>query len=597
MRNADTVLAVIHDRGKHRLPLDDLYRQLYNPALYLRAYGRLYRNAGALTPGTTADTVDGMCQEKITAIIDALRFERYRWTPVRRVHIPKKNGATRPLGMPTWSDKLLQEVIRSLLEAYYDPQFSSHSHGFRPQRGCHTALEHIQHVWKGTKWFIEGDIVGYFDNIDHDILLSILRKDIHDNRFLRLVAGLLRAGYCEDWRWRPTHSGTPQGGVLSPLLANIYLNQLDQFVETELIPAYTRGTARRKNPVYDRLANRRETLRNQGRYDEARRLRTQMQQLPSRDPQDPAFRRLRYVRYADDFLLGVIGSKAEAEGIKLRLATFLRDTLKLELSPDKTLTTHATTQKARFLGYDIGGQRANTKHDQRGQRTVNGAIALRIPAAFVETRCARYMQQGKAQHRAELLNESDFDIITHYQQEYVGYVEYYALAQNLAWLAKLRWVMETSLLKTLASKHGISVRTTAKRYRATRPTAHGPRRCFQVVVPRNGKAPLVAYFGGISLARRKHAVLHERPSFAYVPQRTELVQRLLATTCEVCGATGRVEVHHVRKLADLKRTGRKDPPLWRQIMAARRRKTLVLCRTCHKDLHAGRPLPVRHRMK
>lgn len=590
MRDAATVLTVIRDRGQRRLPLEDVYRQLYNPDLYLWAYGNLYANRGALTPGMTAETVDGMSRAKIDAIIEALRFERYRWTPVRRTHIPKKNGRLRPLGVPTWSDKLLQEVIRLILAAYYEPQFSSQSHGFRTGRGCHTALDHIQRCWKGTKWFIEGDITGCFDNIDHSVLLSILREKIHDNRFLRLIAGLLQAGYCEQWRWHPTLSGTPQGGIVSPLLANIYLDRLDQFVETTLLPAHTRGTRRRKNPAYAQLARRRERLLRNGQSEEAAELLRQMQQLPSLDPTDPEYRRLRYVRYADDFLLGFVGPKAEAETIKAQLAQFLRDHLKLELSPEKTLISHATQEKARFLGYDIGAQAANIKHDRRGRRSVNGYIALRVPAAFVEARCARYQRNGKAYHRTELLNESDFDIVTLYQQEYRGYVEFYGLAQNLTWLGKLHWVMETSLLKTLASKHRISVTQAAKRYRATRPTPRGPRKCLQVRLERVGQPPLVVNFGGLSLARRSTAIVEDQVIFSHLPQRTELSKRLLAETCEVCGATGQVEVHHVRKLADLKTRGQREPPLWMQIMATRRRKTLVLCRRCHEDLHAGRPL-------
>jgi group II intron reverse transcriptase/maturase len=592
MRDAETVLFVIHDRGRRRLPLEDVYRQLFNPNLYLRAYGRLYANKGAMTPGTTDETVDGMSLGKITALIEALRDERYRWTPVRRTHIPKSHGKTRPLGLPSWSDKLLQEVIRSLLEAYYEPQFSDRSHGFRPARGCHTALDHIQRYWKGTKWFIEGDITGCFDNIDHTVLLSILREHICDNRFLRLMENLLKAGYCKEWRWRPTLSGTPQGGILSPLLSSIYLDRLDQYVEHTLIPAYTRGVRRKPNPDYDTLANRRETLLRQGQREEAQELLQQMQQLPSLDTQDPEYRRLRYVRYADDFLLGFVGPKAEAQEIKDKLAQFLFENLKLELSPEKTLVTHATQEKAQFLGYDIVAQAANIRHDPRGHRSVNGKIALRVPAEFVSEKCALYERNGKAHHRAELLNDSDFDIVIHYQQEYRGYVEYYGLAQNLAWLAKLRWIMETSLLKTLASKHKISVTQAAKRYRATRQTPQGPRKCLQVKVERQGQRPLLAIFGGISLARRPRASVKDPVALSHIPRRTEIVNRLLADVCEVCGAPEQVEVHHVRKLADLKKKGRSEPPLWVQIMSARKRKTLVLCPRCHDDLHAGRPLRI-----
>src|SRR5712692_7846706 len=216
MRTAETILNIIQDRGKRGLPLDDVYRQLYNPDMFLRAYARLQRNKGAMTQGVTEETVDGMSQEKIARMIEAIRYERWRWSPVRRVDIPKSNGKTRPLGVPTWSDKLVQEVRRSILEAYYEPQFSEHAHGFRPHRGCHTALSEIKHTWLWTKWFVEGDIKGCFDSIDHNILATILRENIQDNRFLRLIEGLMKAGYCEEWTYHPSYSGTPQGGISTP---------------------------------------------------------------------------------------------------------------------------------------------------------------------------------------------------------------------------------------------------------------------------------------------------------------------------------------------------------------------------------------------
>ena len=217
MRSADTVLGVIRERGRRGVPLDDLYRQLYNPDLYLCAYARLYTNDGAMTPGTTTETVDAMSLAKITALSDALRHERYRWTPVRRTYVPKKNGTKlRPLGLPSWTDKLLQEVLRAILDAYYEPQFSTHSHGFRPGRGCHTALTTVHQTWTGAKWYIEGDVAQCFDRIDHQVLLSILREKILDQRFLRLVQTLLQAGYLEDWRYHATLSGTPQGSIVTP---------------------------------------------------------------------------------------------------------------------------------------------------------------------------------------------------------------------------------------------------------------------------------------------------------------------------------------------------------------------------------------------
>src|SRR5437588_12097047 len=269
MREARTILQLLRERGKKRLPLDRVYRLLYNPDLFLMGYGRIYRNQGAMTKGTTQETADGMALDKIHAIIDDLRSERYRWSPARRVFIPKKNGTKRPLGVQSWSDKLVQEVIRLILDAYLEPQFSPHSHGFRPERGCHTAIREIYHKWVGTGWFIAVDISKCLDALSHELLPSILPETIKDERFIRLISGLLKAGYLEDWRWNQTYSGTPQGSIVSPILANLYLDKLDKFVETVLIPEYTRGTKRKANKAYEKLMHRATYLSKTGRQAEA----------------------------------------------------------------------------------------------------------------------------------------------------------------------------------------------------------------------------------------------------------------------------------------------------------------------------------------
>lgn len=588
MRSAETCLAIIRTRGERRLPVDDLYRQLFNPEFYLQAYGKIYRNAGAMTPGTTPETVDGMSLTKIQGIIDALRFERYRWSPARRTYIPKKTGTLRPLGMPSWSDKLLQEVLRQLLEAYYEPQFSDRSHGFRPGRGCHTALQSIYYGWKGTTWFIEGDIRGCFDNLDHEVLMSILREKILDQRFLRLIENLLKAGYLEDWRYHATPSGSPQGGIVSPILANIYLDRLDTFVESMLIPTYTRGRTRQRNTAYTSMIDRARYLRRTGRATEGRLLRQQAQQLPSGILDDPDYRRLRYMRYADDFLLGFVGTRQEAEGIKQHLADFLKTQLRLDLSSDKTLVTHARSTAARFLGYDVTVMQDNRKHTN-GQRSINGIVSLRVPRDILQAKCQPYLKHGGPWHRPELLHQSTFDIVTQYQSVYRGIVNFYRLAHNLRDVAHLHGIMQHSLTRTLAAKLRLSVPAVYRRYRAEILGDDGRRRCGLVVrVAREGKPPLLAQWGGISLAWNIDVTLDDRLVPFRFANTTEIVQRLLADTCELCGSRDRIQVHHVRALKDLKRPGRPDKPLWARVMAARHRKTLVLCHTCHVDAHGGR---------
>lgn len=593
MQSAEVVLGVLRERGRRGLPCEELYRQMFNPHLYLLAYGRIYANKGAMTPGATPETVDGMSLRKIDRIIEAMRHERYRFHPVRRVHIPKKNGKTRPLGMPTWSDKLVGEVVRLLLEAYYEPTFSDRSHGFRPGRGCHTALREVAHVWLGTTWFVEGDIADCFGSFDHDVMVGILSEKIHDNRFLRLLRNMLKAGYLEDWRWGATLSGVPQGGIASPVLSNIYLHKLDEFVEQILIPEYTRGRLRAKNPEYRAVEREIVKARRKGDRAEVRALYRRLHSLPSQDPRDPGYRRLRYCRYADDTLLGFAGPKAEAEEIKRRLAQFLRDDLKLELSPDKTLITHARTQRARFLGYEISvaGTDRRTRRpnasDKRNRRSLNGMIVLHVPPSVVKAKSVPYLSHGKPARRNPMVNDADYNIVARYGAEYRGIVQYYLLASDVFRLHRLRWVMETSMLKTLASKHRSTVTKMAARHKAKILTPHGLRTRFEAKAERAGKKPLVAVFGGIPLKRQKNAVLTDRQHTGPVYPNRQLVDRLLKGRCELCKRTGDTQVHHVRALADLNRPGQ-PPPAWAVFMAKIHRKSLVICGDCHDTIH-GHP--------
>lgn len=590
MQNAETVLGVLRERGRRGLPCEELYRQMFNPQLYLLAYGRIYSNHGAMTPGASGETADGMSLEKIGRIIDALRHERFRFQPVRRVLIPKKNSSrTRPLGLPSWTDKIVGEVMRLLLEAYYEPTFSDRSHGFRPGRGCHTALTDVANTWTGTTWFIEGDIADCFGSFDHEVMLSILSERIHDARFLLLVRNMLQAGYLEDWVWHATLSGSPQGGVLSPLLSSIYLHKLDVFVETVLIPEYTRGKNRRHNTAYVSLSSVIERGRRRGDRQIVREARKRRRTLPSKDPYDPGYRRLKYCRYADDHLLGFAGPKAEAEQIKTRLATFLRDELKLELSPDKTLITHARTQAARFLGYEISAHHDNSK-GTRGRRFTDGFIKLNVPRSVIKAKCARYMRHGKPAHRRDLVNESDHTIVATYGAEYRGLVQYYLLAGDVYKLNRLEWVMRTSMLRTLAAKHRSSVSKMTTRYKVKTSTPHGLRTCFEAVQQRRSGKPLVARFGGIPLRRNRNAVPYDRVPNPTPHRHREVVQRLLQDVCEICHRRGEVEVHQVRKLADLQRAGAAEPG-WRKLMTDKRRKTLIVCGACHEAIHAETATP------
>jgi group II intron reverse transcriptase/maturase len=596
MQEARTVLAIIHERGKKGLPLERVYRHLFKREFYLMAYGRIYRNAGAMTPGSTPETVDEMSLTKIDTIIEALRYERYRWTPTRRIYIEKKNSTKkRPLSMPTWSDKLLQEVIRLILGAYYEPQFSDYSHGFRPERGCHTALREIDRNWLGTTWFVEGDIKACFDSLDQQLLLDTLAENIPDGRFLRLIRELLQAGYLEEWTYNAPLSGAAQGGILSPILSNISLNKLDKYIEQILIPEYTKGTKRQANSEYESLMHKAMWLRKKGRKEEANVLRKAGQRLPSQIPDDPTYRRLKYVRYADDWVLGFIGPKEEAEEIKWQIGQYLRETLKLELSEEKTLITHARTEAARFLNYHISTLQVDTYRNKR-RRTINGQIEMKVPVDTLMQKCHLYMRGGKPIHRRELNDNTVYSIVSQYQSEYRGFVEDYQLANNLHRCNRLKWVMGQSLTKTLAAKLKTTVPKVYEKYQTTFITDKKPYKGLQVIVTREGKKPLIAKWGGIPLKRKPNAVLNDQPP-VYWPGRSEIEKRLLADTWELCGSQEQITVHHIRSLKDLNQPGRREKPRWMTVMASRRRKTLVVCWSCHRNIHAGRPVKKTEDMK
>jgi len=599
MQKAEHMLQAVQKLGEKGLPLTRIYRCLYNEELFLKAYDNIGRKPGALTPGIDNDTADGMNLKRIRHLIDQLRHERYHFKPARRIQIPKKKGGQRPLGVQNFTDKLVQEALRMILEAYYEPRFRNSSHGFRPGRGCHTALKDIVHNFTGTVWFIEGDILGCFDAIGHDLLLSILARDIHDGRLLKLIQRSLKAGYLEQWPYHQSYSGTPQGSGLSPILANLYLNELDQFVEDSLIPQYTKGRQRGYHPPYRHINYRLEQARKKGDRQTIKQLEQRRRTIPVHNPQDPNYRRLRYCRYADDYILGFIGPKAEAEVIKQKIGTFLKQELGLTMSQDKTLITHAKTQQARFLNYAISIYHNNNKLPPKAnrkikKRSLNGGVRLGIPYGLVDEHCQPYLKEGKPIHRTELSIYSTAHIIYTYQQRFRGLVEYYKYTVDRARLSKLKYTMEVSLTKTLAHKYKTSVKKIYQQYKGHKTVDNYSYNTLQVEVPSQNGTSLI-YWGAVPLNYVKpdfQTPLNDR-KFKVTAKYSDLIERLQANQCQLCGSSNNCEVHHVRKLADLKKRwqGRKAKPEWVKTMIAIHRKTIVVCHRCHVNIHAGRPVP------
>ncbi|WP_418684431.1 reverse transcriptase domain-containing protein [Alistipes putredinis] len=600
MRSPERVLNSLNEHCKDSsYKFERLYRILFNEELFYVAYQKIASNGGSTTKGSDGRSIDEMSLARIETLIASLKDESYQPHPSRRVHIPKKNGKTRPLGIPAFEDKLVQEVVRMILEAIYEGHFETTSHGFRPKRSCHTALLHIQKTFSGAKWFIEGDIKGFFDNIDHDVLVGILRERISDDRFIRLIWKFLKAGYVEDWTFHNTYSGTPQGGIVSPILANIYLDKLDKYVK-EYIRHFDMGTKRRPGKESNDLANeRKRTVRKLKKVKDGTekaalvaRLKAIEQEraaFPSGDEMDGSYRRLKYIRYADDFILGVIGSKEDALRIKEDIKSFLSESLALELSEEKTLVTH-TGKSAKFLGYEITVTRNNhQRRDVQGRlrRTYGKRVRLNVSMATLRDKLLEYgameikLRNGKEiwkpKCRSGLIFNDDLEILDRYNRETVGFCNYYLIANNCVVLHNFRYIMEYSMYKTFAGKYRSTVRKINKKYRYNK--------LFTVKYEQKGAIKSRTFYK-TSFKRRTTAFNGscdiEPYSIADV-SRTNLTDRLKAEKCELCGATGKLIMHHVRNLKDLK--GKES---WERLMSARKRKTIALCPSCHRLRHLGK---------
>lgn len=607
MRSPQNVLESLSSKAcNSNYQYQRLYRNLYNPEFYLTAYQKIQAKQGSMTAGTDGKAVDGMGMKRINALIAKLRDFRYQPSPARRTYIPKANGKKRPLGIPSFDDKLVQEVVRMILESIYEPTFLNTSHGFRPKRSCHTALQYVQKNFTGVKWFVEGDIKGCFDHVDHHVLVNILRRRIQDEHFIGLIWKFLKAGYMEDWVYHNTYSGTPQGSIISPILANIYLNELDVFM-AQYAQTFRQGDKRRINPDYkktlDKRRGKQEWLkRNEHKISQEQKaavkaeideINQYLRTIPYVDPMDDGYKRLVYVRYADDFLIGVIGSKVDAKQVKADVGQFIRQQLHLELSQEKTLITHGS-DFAQFLSFQItASTEQNSTRTKAGyiKRSYTGRIKLYVPKEKWLKRLLSYgalkIQYDKNNGNKEiwepicrsgLRNLDDLEILNQYNAEIRGLYNYYRIAHNATVLNNFLYVMKYSMYKTFAGKYRTSMRKIIQKYTKNR--------VFVITYQgKSGEKSVVFYNQG--MRRDTHVSATDPDIIGRARENrnyTSLVQRLRGCQCEWCGATDvEIEIHHVKKLKDL--SGRAE---WERHMIARRRKTMALCHNCHVKLHAGK---------
>ena len=587
MRNPENVLnSLSKHSGNSSYKFERLYRVLFNEEMSAGADGK---------------TVNGMSIERIEQLIESLKNETYQPVPSKRAYIPKKNGKKRPLGIPSFDDKLVQEVVRMILSAIYEGSFEHTSHGFRPGRSCHTALISVQKSFTAVKWFIEGDIKGFYDNIDHDVLIAILRERIADDRFLRLIRKFLNAGYIEDWVFHRTYSGTPQGGIISPILANIYLDKLDKYIR-EYIHRFNKGKTRRDNARYKLYEQRRHRLAKKLKSEkdekvreqmtaEIKRLREERNKYPARNEMDSSIKRLKYVRYADDFLIGIIGSLEDCKTVKEDIKNYLKEALRLELSDEKTLITNAR-KPAKFLGFDIFIRRSNDLRKDKNGRTVRSLGHVPVLYLNYETMRKKLFDYKAARIAAEngkevwksivrtyMIDLDDLEIVSQFNAEIRGFYNYYSIANNSHVINSFYHIMSYSMYKTFARKYKSSVKKILFKYKKGG--------TFKVAYENSKGKMLCQSFYHDGFKRKK---IVGAASCDTIPRtvtitggRNSLMERLKLQVCELCGATDKLEMHHVRKLKDLK--GKSD---WEKRMIARRRKTLAVCQKCHAKIDPDR---------
>ena len=606
MRNPIAVLKSLTEKAKDKnYKFQRLYRNLYNPEFYYTAHRNIYANKGSMTPGVDGTTIDGMSDSRIERIIASLRDGSYKPKPARREYIPKKGNSKklRPLGIPSGNDKLVQEIVRMILESIFGENFSNRSHGFRQGRSCHTALKQIHDTFTGTHWFVEGDIEACFDSFNHHVLIDLLRERIDDEQFIALMWKFLKAGYMEQWEYHDSYDGVPQGSGISPILSNIYLHELDKYME-EYKTGFDTGSSKKRQRSHEYHAAKYavekykadgakiwDSLSKPERKERAKtlkRLQRAMRGLPAAVAKDEGYKTVQYTRYADDFIIGVIGSIADAQQVKDDVRRFLAERLKLKLSEEKTKITH-TGDRARFLGYDIcvsREQRAMKKKDGRTQRCNSYVVNLLVPREKWVGKLLEYKamkvtlnndgkERFKALHRGKLINSSDIEILSAYNSEIRGLYNFYSIANDSYKIGIFANVMKYSMFKTFANKYKTNVNRIKERYfRDGQFTVE-----YQT---KKGTKQSVFYNKGF---KRKletmSAEVSKLPQYQRYDRFNSLRNRIKLGLCELCNRkTQNIALHQVKRMKDLT-----DRTQWERIMLERRRKTLAVCPECHDKIH------------
>jgi len=556
------------DNATEGTHVENITSDIFTADILRSCYYKLKSKPGMMTGGVGPITLDSITDEWFDYTYKRICTGEFKFSPVRRVAIPKASGGTRYLGVPSPRDRIVQEYMRIILEVIFEGSFEANSHGFRPGRGCFTALRDIKLKMKGVTWFIEGDISKCFDRMDHSLIMGIIHSKIKDQVFTDLIYKALKAGYIDLLGGKVvSSSGIPQGGVLSPLLANIVMDRFDKWIVGRKL-TFDTGKRKRQNPEYSKM------LYDVGQVDHARKVKYGM-------PSDEKFKRLVYVRYADDFIIGVHGSHDDCIELREQITTYLKSELNLDLNQDKTKITHAVKGSALFLGYKI--HCSNIRKDKvryLNNKTVRVASRplLSCPTELVIKRLFSngYCKvDGKPTRRGRLIHFEPKQIIEHYNLLERGILGYYVFCDNhhrvVSWV---HYILKYSCVLTLGAK--LKLKTKKKVFR---------RFGKNLTVKSEKGKPLVSYIRANYVKSRKfpkEAVYNVFGMIDKVALFTARSKQMLNKQCSICGSEITVEIHHVRHI----RKGKDDSWILNK-MRAMNRKQLPVCRECHRNIHSG----------
>lgn len=594
-------LMTYHEDGR----CTNAFNLITSKPMLLAAYWSLRSKPGMMTKGSDEETLDNISMKWFEKTSEDLTKERYQPKPARRVYIPKPNGKKRPLGIASPRDRIIQQAMKMVLEYKLEPTFLETSHGFRPNKSCHTALKEIR-SWKGVAWFVEGDIKGFFDNIDHRILANLLQKHFKDTRLINLYWKFVKAGYIE-WdtkkiQYTTSEMGVPQGGIISPLLSNLILNEFDAYVD-KLKKEWDKKRGKEKdkiiNPIYDRTHSRlqylKKKIQKKGKFSaeyyeikkEIREVVKKQRQLNSSIPNPKAHPIFKYVRYADDWIIGIWGSRKAALELKTNLKEFLRE-LKLTLSEEKTLVTNAKKDKARFLGIEIKRFASNrstilTKSNvlKRNRRIPSGNIWMALPLQSIVHRLVtkgfieRKKKKWVCKTKLNFISLPMRDVILRYRAIYNGFYNYYRFTDNIKQIRKIYWILKESLRKTLSRKFKLAKRNLLKKYgeylEKNCQTSGGSTTSINFYYPIPTKNPM-------DFATNIEPV---DPLYAGLWKIRTITS--LGEKCSSCESTQDLEMHHLKHIRTI---NVKLSPFDRDL-AKINRKQILLCKECHTKVHKG----------